>query len=583
MATVPLSGTDIRLLSGIPFSNDYKHTRWFDDIASQTNYFLNKNVIHSISEANFQRIDGHTFIRVNKSIDELWSTNYLMFRNTSYNSKWFYAFVTKLHYVNSKVTDVHFQIDVFQTWKFEMNFKPSFVVREHCPLWDSNSMPIVNTVDEGLNYGSEYNIVSVQNYRPSNDIYFMVVCAKQLMHGINDGAYYGSLNGTPQIMTYYVHPFRLNNSPVSTNLGSVSSVIDVLGAMYTKDTAVNNIVSIYITDVLPNNPSYVNGTLNFDSSDYQLQTITGSTADTIFVSDMSYGNYTYNNGNKYDNYSLVDESKLLMYPYTLLELVDFRGNKTTYKNEYINSDDLMITISASLGMNNKVVYSLKDYLMPSIPDDTLKIKASLEHSLINNEPNEVPVLTDMLSAYLQGNRNSLQNQKTSIVWNGAMGAVGNVVSGVFAGATGNGAGVSQAGLNMITGLGNTVLEMQQLQAKQKDIGNTPPQLTKMGSNTNFDYGNGYSGVWIIKKEITDEYRKKLTEFFNMFGYKLNEVKIPNFHTRKYWNYVQTQACNITGNFNNDDLTELKSVFDNGITFWHTDDIGNYSLVNEVIA
>jgi hypothetical protein len=125
--------------------------------------------------------------------------------------------------------------------------------------------------------------------------------------------------------------------------------------------------------------------------------------------------------------------------------------------------------------------------------------------------------------------------------------------------------------------------MQQIQAKQKDIGNTPPQLTKMGSNTNFDYGHGYSGVWLIKKEITDEYRKKLSEFFNMFGYKLNEVKLPNFHTRMYWNYVQTSSCNITGDFNNDDLNDLKKVFDNGITFWHTDDIGNYSLVNEVIS
>ncbi|MCU7526729.1 MAG: phage tail protein, partial [Ignavibacteria bacterium] len=528
MATVPLSGTDIRLLSGIPFSNDYKHTRWFDDKTSQTNYFLSKNVIHSIGEANFQRIDGHTFIRVNKSIDELWTTNYLMFRNTSYNSKWFYAFVTKLHYVNAKTTDVHFQIDVFQTWKFEMNFKPSFVVREHCPLWDANSMPIVNTVDEGLNYGTEYNIVSIENYRPCDDIYFLVVVAKQGMHDPINKSYHSTIDGFPQIMSYYVHPFRLNGSSVNTNFGLTSSLMDVLRNMYTDLDAVNNVVSMYITDVLPNNPTYTNNLLSFDSNNYEMVTLSGTGTTTIFVDRMDYGNWTYVAGNKYDNYSLVDESKLLMYPYTVLELVDFRGNKVEYKNEYINQDNLLITISASLGMNNKVVYSIKDYLMPMIPDDGLKIKASLEHALINNEPNDLPVLTDMLSAYLQGNRNSIQNQKTSIVWNGAMGAVSNVVSGVFSGITGNSAGVASAGINTMTGLGNTVLEMQQIQAKQKDIQNTPPALTKMGSNTYFDYGNGYSGVWIIKKEITDEYRKKLSEFFNMFGYKLNEVKLPNF-------------------------------------------------------
>src|SRR6185312_11723432 len=157
MATVPLSGTNIRLLSGVPFSNDYKNTRWFDTKSEQTNYFTSKPLKHSMTEANFQRIEGFNFIAVNKSIDDLWGTNYIMFQNSQYNAKWFYGFVTKLEYVQKNRTNVHFQIDVFQTWKFEMNFKPSFVIREHCPLWNKDGSPIINTVDEGLNYGSEYD------------------------------------------------------------------------------------------------------------------------------------------------------------------------------------------------------------------------------------------------------------------------------------------------------------------------------------------------------------------------------------------------------------------------------------------
>lgn len=129
MATVPLSGSNIRLLSGVPFNNDYVNTRWFDTISDQTSYFTGKNVIHSMMDATFVRIEGRNYIKVNRSIDDLWSTNYLMFQNASYNSKWFYAFVTKLEYVRQELTYVHFEIDVFQTWKFEMNFKPSYVVR----------------------------------------------------------------------------------------------------------------------------------------------------------------------------------------------------------------------------------------------------------------------------------------------------------------------------------------------------------------------------------------------------------------------------------------------------------------------
>jgi hypothetical protein len=271
-----------------------------------------------------------------------------------------------------------------------------------------------------------------------------------------------------------------------------------------------------------------------------------------------------------------------MYPYTVLELTDLKGNKTTYKNEYINNSNLLIQIQSSLGTGNKVVYTIKDYLTNGLTDDTQKTKVSMETSLINNEPNDIPVLADMLSAYLQGNRNSLQNQKNSIMFNGIMTAVGAGTGMIASAAMDNPMGAISSAEAGIRGAGNTALAIQGLQAKQQDINNTPPQLAKMGSNSYFDYGNGYTGLWIIKKEITPEYRKKLSDYFNMYGYKKNEVKDPNLHTRQNWNFVQTQDCVITGNFNVEDLNDLKSIFNNGITLWHTDDIGNYTLANGVI-
>ena len=100
MATVPLSGTNIRLLSSVPFSNDYKNTRWFDTKVAQETYFTNKPIIHSMSEANFQRIDGYHYIAVNENIDSLWGTNYIMFQNANFANKWFYAFIKDIHFVN---------------------------------------------------------------------------------------------------------------------------------------------------------------------------------------------------------------------------------------------------------------------------------------------------------------------------------------------------------------------------------------------------------------------------------------------------------------------------------------------------
>jgi hypothetical protein len=66
MATVPLTGTNIRLLTGVPFSNDYKNTRWFDTREAQSNYFLAKPTTYVNSQHTFQRIEGRNFVRVKK-------------------------------------------------------------------------------------------------------------------------------------------------------------------------------------------------------------------------------------------------------------------------------------------------------------------------------------------------------------------------------------------------------------------------------------------------------------------------------------------------------------------------------------
>lgn len=220
MATVPLSGTNVRLLSGVPFYNDYKDTRWFDNADSQLNYFYNRNVIHTMTQANFQRIEGRSFISVNKSIDELWQTNYLMFQNASYSNKWFYAFVTKLEYSQKNVTYVHFQIDVLQTWRFECVFKPSFVLREHCKLWNEDGSPVRNTVPEKLHYGDAYDIVYRDSYHPNEGLKWLVIVSNSALHNatdITEGQILSTTVGVPQTLCYYLIPFYDNGVQININ------------------------------------------------------------------------------------------------------------------------------------------------------------------------------------------------------------------------------------------------------------------------------------------------------------------------------------------------------------------------------
>lgn len=588
MASVPLSGTNIRLLSGVPFSGDYKDTRWFDTKSEQTTYFTSKPTVHTMAEANFQRIDGYYYVSVNANIDSLYGANYLMFQNAQYNSKWFYAFITKLEYVQKNSTKVHFKLDVFQTWKFDMNFKSSFIVREHCKLWNADGTPVLNTVDEGLDYGKTYDTVYAERFVPNDGYQWLVMVSKTPLHG-TETAIDPSLIGVPTPLSYYVVPFKNGNVPtirLGTETYPITPPTRILKEIYKNEKATNNIVSLFITEDIGLGTS-VSGsvmTISTETDTINQVSIGGTSAFMLHVSEVLTfkSKVVILQNDKYEGYTKPKESKLLMYPYTVLTLDDFKGSRMDYHNELIPEKSLRLMVKGSLGTTNKVSYGIEKY---NVIGASLFAFTNNEYALFNTSSNDVPIVTDMLSAYLQGNKNSIENQRNSAYFNGAMNASSSVlgaISPIAGGASLNPLSMGQGASTMAQGAGNTVLQLQGIQAKQNDIANLPPQISKMGSNTPYDFGNGYQGVFILKKQIKPEYQVMLSDFFNMYGYKVNRVKNPNFHTRKYWNYVQTKNCIILGNFNNDDLLELKSVFDNGITLWHTDDVGNYALENEVI-
>lgn len=80
-----------------------------------------------------------------------------------------------------------------------------------------------------------------------------------------------------------------------------------------------------------------------------------------------------------------------------------------------------------------------------------------------------------------------------------------------------------------------------------------------------------------------EYLQIIDDYFTMFGYKINEVKVPNITGRQNWNYVKTIDCNLTGDIPQMDLLQIKNMFDTGITLWHnTSNFLNYSASNNII-
>lgn len=574
---IVIPNTEVRLLSNVPLINTYEHQRTFANTTDQANYFIGKNA-HRFTDFTYQREDQT--IKVPKGRDSLYNCNYLMYRNSEFSTKWFYAFITKLEYVNPNMTIVHFEIDVYQTWQFDIEFKPSFVEREHCKRWNADGTPVVNTVDEGLDYGSEYVTKSIKQYVPFNDVFFLVIVCQKRMD-VNGGGVEPTVNGSIQPLTYYVHPFRLNGSIPNITVDGINQPIspikDVLKALYKSTVSVNNIAALYITEHI-GVESLAFSMANFEPVNVQDD---NNNFVTLYVKNKpTYTELSKSFGDKYSDFSSVTESKLLMHPYTTTVLTDMKGNSQELKNEFIQHKDLWVMCKGSIGTSNKVSYHVWNYLMDETMGDAPEV--AISHGIINNSPNDVPIITDLLSAYLQGNRNTIANQTNQIMFNNVANAIGSGMGAIGSAMSGNAVGAVSGIAGIATGAVNSYFQIEGLMAKQKDLDATPPQLSKMGGNTAFDYGNGIQGLYIIKKEITPEHRKRLSDYFKMYGYKVNELKTPNIKTRQHFNFVKTVGANIYGNVPQNDINKIKEMFNTGVTLWHGDWVGDYTRANNEI-
>lgn len=107
-----------------------------------------------------------------------------------------------------------------------------------------------------------------------------------------------------------------------------------------------------------------------------------------------------------------------------------------------------------------------------------------------------------------------------------------------------------------------------------------------GGNSNIGdvlYSSGRNTFTIRKMQCEKRFIEIIDDFFTMYGYKINLVKKPNITGRSNWNYVKTIDCNILGNIPQMDLAEIKEMFDNGVTLWHTTtNFLDYSQTNNIL-
>ena len=627
--------TEVHLLTGVPFNLTYNNVRDFKSPEEQVNYFINKTK-YVFDKLTYQRVTANS-IKLDINYNDMLDVNYMMFKNESIRNKWFFAFITDYEFVSPNTTRVTYQLDVFQTYLFDYRFQTTYVEREHTRRYDSQGNPIINTLDEGLNYGSDYITTKIKHYEQLDGIIWAIIVSKVNLQAIPNKSYGGSnVSNIPTPLYFYGVPISADGSNVGnfTINGTIVSTIQDLWNMFTNSPDfVGSIVSMYYTSYVPFVVNKVSdnaitvggyaGTLVDLYGGLKVLKFTGFKWGTFMPTIFN---------NIYQEFPKYSESKLLMYPYSLIEISNFKGETFTLKMENMTNPEgfgkeLNLVILSSLGVTPKTAIIPRFYLNNTnfIDDNTREIN-DISYGIIDNDVSDIPIVDDYTASYIQANKNSINttnkyamdNALRGVSQNNANNRLDNAIVdrqqhyresdakvGMLSSALSlNLGGALSSGYNLVKGYDlaegerakmnlnnqfaneNLMINAEQTigltQAKFKDINNIPPTISNMGNNSLFSYGNNIRGVYIMCKTIKPEYVEQLTNYFKMFGYKVNKLEIPNTKTRRYYNYIKTIDANIVGDIPNMHLNTLKGIFDKGITIWHTDAIGNYSLDNKEV-
>ena len=71
-----------------------------------------------------------------------------------------------------------------------------------------------------------------------------------------------------------------------------------------------------------------------------------------------------------------------------------------------------------------------------------------------------------------------------------------------------------------------------------------PNIEGGGNTGDVLYSSGRNNIYFKCMRAKLEYLRIIDDYFTMFGYKTNLLKVPNITGRSNWNYVETQNINI---------------------------------------
>lgn len=569
--------SEVYILKNVPLEPSFDHTIWFDSPEQQATAFTTYALAFYFNKVSYQRYP-RPYITLDKTADELYDCNYMMFRNTAYGTKWFYAFITQIEYISNTTSRIYYTIDPMQTYLFDVNVGECWVEREHA-MTDAigdNLIPESFELGEYV-YDADYfpNIFLKTNYAICILATWKAVYEdnKWIIKDASTGGVGGVDSGIYTGLTKNL--FNYDTSNPKACVQDANAVIEAA----TKANKADGIVSITMQPKF-----FINWSITGDLA----TGLVPHTVDSIPAFTGTFDGYKPKN------------NKLYTAPFCGVYVDNLQGNAANYSYEYFANRKPVFNIVGAVNGNLECA---------SIPLNYKGLPTNFQESLIMGGFPQCAWNVDTFKAWIAQNKYAIAagvaTTTIDTVKQAAMAATGVGMAGEVAGmsAAMTGAGSAQT-IQAVGQYANAYQNAQNVSYNtQGDILNktinlvaqvktasTQPNHARGQQSSSVFCAMGYQGFHYMPYRIQGQFAKIVDDFFSMYGYKTNRLKVPNRNGRKAWNYVKTCGCTLTGSAPADVTASLVNIYDNGITFWRCIDlsagnpftrVGDYSLDNSL--
>ena len=489
------------------------------------------------------------------SYNDCLKCNYMAFQNPDYSNKWFFAFIDDVKYISESATKIYYTIDVFATWFDYWNPSSCLVLREHV-----NSDNIgEHTYPEGLEHGDyvlnaydklryslqpEDWVIIATSWLPSNT---PNLPAFQMYGGIFSGVYY---------LGFREKTYAQNFLLAMAGFGRIENIVTVFMA-----PSILCNPNTYFEAQLNSKEALPNGNYQDKTYDIHAYFITNN------VGVQMLSNYTININSTLNGYTPINK-KLYCYPYNYLLISNNEGANAVFNYEDFINHTPIFDIFGCLCPGCSIKLYPKNYKLYN--DNGVLLGSGFNEGLIGSK---YPICSYLCDAYV----NWLTQQSV----NSSLQQVASVV---------------QIGLMTQQETGGTDSQYMGLFQQQANYLSERYQRALVGNQAKGNINGGdvtfaadQKFFTYYKMSIRYEYARKLDEYFNRFGYQVNEVKLPNQIGRPYWNFVQIGPYENIGYSTNtnrsvpaNSMEKINSIYRNGVTIWHDhDNLGNYNLNNYI--